>query len=106
MSKIQKMPYPPLREGYFEEFNASTMLRIADQERERRGWRILLTASTTVAATIAIVLGYTLFESPTQRAMDRVDSSLGSYVGQLSDDELDTYYSRYEEEEEFYANLF
>lgn len=105
-NQSRKMPYAPLSEGYFEEFNASMLSRIEEGERvEHRRWSLLFSSSMAIAASIAVVLTFLLFESPTQRAINSFDSSLDLYVERLSDEELDSYYVTAEVVDDFYANL-
>ncbi len=109
----KRMPYAPLKEGYFEEFAAITTARIereAEAERAQRSvnsrWRILLSSSIAVAAMVAVALTTLLLDDNTySRAINSFDRDLDKYVESLSDDELSTLYYEVESSDVFYSNL-
>ncbi len=105
----KRMPYAPLPEGYFESFAAETMAKIEAESqmvRESRRWRVILSSSIAVAASVAVALTTLLVDIPTQQlSIDAFDNNLELYVESLSDEALTSLYYETESIEVFFNNL-
>ncbi len=113
----RKSPYTPPKDGFFEAFSRATLDEIDRRAEVRRRVRVGVATSLSAAAAVAVVLwgGWNMTTQKSESVdniaygisyvEERFSVDVKSYVGGLSDEEIESVLSEIESDNIFYSNL-